>query len=231
MRSMWGRRKHSTKPRSTVRVHSDAAISPGVEARIEQIVKEQAAEAAVLEAEILREIDVAVNEHLITEAGRAPALDLPAGSPVTKRRNSNPPTPEQLAAELKPIDLDLELDEQIEVAGETYYIKGIKKLFRHHGMPITTKGSTLDDAECILVPEPWNEHDPNAVAVIVTSWLVGYVPADMAPGYAAPLQKFAAKGYAIRGRARVWAQADSGAGTVRARVTILVPEADLLPVP
>jgi hypothetical protein len=33
---------------------------------------------------------------------------------------------------------------------------------------------------CILVPEPWSEHDPNAVAVMVGQNHVGYLAAKLA---------------------------------------------------
>ncbi len=58
------------------------------------------------------------------------------------------------------------LDEQVEVVGETFHVKGIKKVFREQGRPITSSGSTLEEVTCILVPEPWNPHDVNAVAAL-----------------------------------------------------------------
>lgn len=42
----------------------------------------------------------------------------------------------------------------MEVAGETFYVKGIKKVFRENGVPITSAGSTLEQVECVLIPEP-----------------------------------------------------------------------------
>jgi hypothetical protein len=63
-----------------------------------------------------------------------------------------------LQSEMKPADLDLPLDEQVEVVGEQYYPKEIRKLFRECSLPITSAGSTLEDEVCYLVPEPWNPH-------------------------------------------------------------------------
>jgi hypothetical protein len=68
--------------------------------------------------------------------------------------------------------------------GETYNAKGIKKVFADAGRPITAGGSTLDDETCILVPEPWNPHDPNAVAVAVGRHQVGHLPKKLAIDYA-----------------------------------------------
>ena len=58
--------------------------------------------------------------------------------------------------------LSVPLDEQIEVVGEQFYPKEVRKLFRECGMPITTAGCTLESEVCFLVPEPWNPHDPRA---------------------------------------------------------------------
>jgi hypothetical protein len=115
------------------------------------------------------------------------------------------------------------LEEQIEVAGETYNVKGIKRVFADNTMPITERGSTLEELRCILMPEPWNPYDPNAVAVLIDRHMVGHVPADLAADYSAPLGALASRGYLATGQARLWAKSDSG--VVRARVTILVPEA------
>jgi hypothetical protein len=115
------------------------------------------------------------------------------------------------------------LDEQVEVVGETYNVAGIKKVFRARGLPIPTAGIEINDAGCVLIPEPWNPHDANAVAVVIDGNQVGYLPAELAKHYAAPLGKIAITGYLVTGVARIWAK-DDGSGMVRARVTILIPE-------
>ncbi|OBH49280.1 HIRAN domain-containing protein [Mycobacterium sp. E2479] len=115
------------------------------------------------------------------------------------------------------------LDEQIEVVGETYHIKGIRRVFEEAGMPITESGVTLKSVRCILVPEPWNEHDPNAVAVMIGQNQVGYLAADLAASYTDGLQRIARLGYLATGEARVWVKSDDG--IIRARVTILIPDA------
>lgn len=115
------------------------------------------------------------------------------------------------------------LEEQIEVVGETYRIKDIRRVFEEAGMPITENGVTLKSIRCILVPEPWNEHDPNAVAVMVGQSHVGYLAAELAVSYTDGLQRIARLGGLATGEARIWAKSDDG--IVRARVTILIPEA------
>lgn len=116
------------------------------------------------------------------------------------------------------------LEEQIEVVGETYAVKSIKRVFADNSMPITDRGNTLEELQCILMPEPWNPHDPNAVAVLVDRHMVGYVPAELAADYSPPLGALAARGYLATGQARIWAKSE--AGMVRARVTILIPEVE-----
>lgn len=118
------------------------------------------------------------------------------------------------------------LDEQIEVVGETYRIKDINRVFKEAGLPITARGVTLDSARCILVPEPWNEHDSNAVAVMIGQHHVGYLAAELALVYTDALQRIARLGRLVTGDARIWAKSD--AGIIRARVTILIPEASQL---
>ena len=115
------------------------------------------------------------------------------------------------------------LEEQIEVVGETYHIKGIRRVFDEARMPITERGVTLNSVRCILVPEPWNEHDPNAVAVMIGQNQVGYLAAELAVSYTDSLQCIARRGCLATGEARIWAKSDDG--IIRARVTILIPEA------
>ncbi len=156
-------------------------------------------------------VSVSTSVGVRREVGRAPQ----------QRREQ--PTLEGLVATARLEPPRHPLDEQVEVVGETFHIKGIKKVFQQLGMPITESGCTLEEVECILAPEPWNPHDPNAVAVMIESNLVGYVPAELAMEYAPGLGRLAATGVLATGAARLWAKSD--AGMVRGRVTILIPEA------
>jgi hypothetical protein len=136
------------------------------------------------------------------------------------------PTLAELVAAMHLEPLRAELDEQIEVAGETYHVKGIKRVFREARLPITDRGSTLESLICALVPEPWNPHDPCAVAVMIGMHQVGYVPAELAANYSPVLCPMASSGTVITGLARIWAKDDGG--MIRARVTILAPAPDRL---
>lgn len=172
--------------------------------------------------------------QLQEELARAKEIDVvpkadaaPAPIPVSRVERRSPATPElaELTASARLLRLD-PLEEQIEVAGETYHIRDIKRVFTDASMTVTTQGVTLDDLECVYVPEPWNPHDPNAVAVMIGRHHVGYIPADLAEDYSAPLRRMAAEGILLTGTARIWAREQGG--MARARVTVLAPAADTL---
>ena len=142
-------------------------------------------------------------------------------SKTAKKRATSPLTELVAAATLE--EPRYPLEEQVEVVGETYRINDIRRVFKEAGMPITESGVTLESLRCILVPEPWSEHDPNAVAVMVGLNHVGYLAAELATWYTDGLQRLARQGFLATGEARIWAK--SNAGVLRARVTILIPEA------
>ena len=134
----------------------------------------------------------------------------------------------RMLREMEWTDLDKwPLDEQVEVAGEQFYAKEIRKLFVECGLPITAAGVSVENEPCFLVPEPWNPHDPNAVAVMVRKYHVGHLPADLARRYHPRLIAYAQRRQLVTGVARVWSRLESGA-MVRARVTIVVPEIAVL---
>jgi hypothetical protein len=150
--------------------------------------------------------------------------------------DNNPPPPadedpsdvlRRVQGQLEPANLALPLDELIEVTGEERYPKEIRKLFRECGVPITLAGNALEGEVCLLVPEPWNPLDPNAVAVLVRGYQVGHLPAVIARRYYPPLLAYAQQRQLVTGMARVWSRLESGA-TLRARATVTVPVAELL---
>jgi hypothetical protein len=119
------------------------------------------------------------------------------------------------------------LDEQIEVAGETYHINEIKKVLKAAGVQVTKAGVTLDEVPTFLCPEPSNAYDRNAVMVMVGIYMIGYLPADIAVDYSPPLLELARQGEAVGCQSRIWARLEGG--MARARVTLLAPEVDELP--
>ena len=119
------------------------------------------------------------------------------------------------------------LEEQIEVAGETYHIKAIKAVLKQAGRPVTARGVTLDDVPTYLCPEPSNSFDRNAVMVMVGIYVVGYLPAEIAVDYAPALLALARRGEAVGCQSRIWARIEGG--MARARVTVLAPEVEELP--
>jgi hypothetical protein len=161
------------------------------------------------------------------EAGAIFKAKLSEPAPSSRGRGSHQgstPSIAQILSELTLESLRDPLDEQVEVVGETYNVAGIKKVFRGRSLPIPSAGMEINDAACVLIPEPWNPHDANAVLVVIDGHQVGHLPAALAEQYAGPLGQIAGGGYLVVGVARIWAK-DDGSGMVRARVTILIPEA------
>jgi collagen type III alpha len=124
-----------------------------------------------------------------------------------------------------------------EVAGESHYLAALEKVLRKSG-----GGRDEVETTALLVPEPDNRHDPNAVAVLIQHETVGYLPREDAAKYRALLDHMVGSGFAARVPCRVWGGqiTDHGydrAGRVtleerfRARVTIALAEPHLcLPV-
>lgn len=142
--------------------------------------------------------------------------------PPAGRAKPQRPKLAEIVAQLRIDETARELDEQVEVAGETFYSRQIKAVFRGAEMVIASGGgSTLRNMDCVLVPDPWNDHDENAVAVFIDGHQVGHLPAELAEDYALPLRQIAERGLLVPGRARIWAKDDGG--VIWARVTLLIP--------
>nr|WP_246497532.1 HIRAN domain-containing protein [Sphaerisporangium rubeum] len=84
-----------------------------------------------------------------------------------------------------------------EVAGESHYFPALEKVLR-------TSGARELETTAILIREPHNRHDPNAVAVLIQQETVGYLPREDATRYRSLLDHMAASGFAARVPCRVW---------------------------
>lgn len=88
-----------------------------------------------------------------------------------------------------------------EVVGESHYLGHIKALLGKAHKP--------EGAEhllpALLIPEPDNPHDRNAVAVQIGGQKVGYLPRDEAAPYSRVLQQLSAQGLVGQVQARIWA--------------------------
>ena len=97
-------------------------------------------------------------------------------------------------------------------------------MFAASNRRITAKGGEINGIEGALCPEPWNAEDRNAVAVMVGTFHIGYLPRDLAPDYSPSLIKLAQAGMVLSVTVRIWARLDNG--MARARATVLAPEAE-----
>ena len=150
----------------------------------------------------------AARAERLTARAQATAMFRSRLQPSTQAlsHQGNLPSIEQLLTELGLEAPRHPLDEQVEVAGETHHIAGIKKVFRGRSLPISARGTEISEAVCVLVPEPWNTYDSNAVVVAIDGQSVGHLPADVACDYARPLAGLANTGLLATGQARLWAK-------------------------
>jgi len=124
-----------------------------------------------------------------------------------------------------------------EVAGEQYYVKGWRSLLPRM---LPTQGVELTD-HALLIREPTNRHDRNAVRVEIRDRPVGHLPAEDAERYRPVLDHLAAGGFAARVQARIWASPEfefqydrrgevreADTGRVRCRISLALPEPHLL---
>src|ERR1700733_12891034 len=153
-------------------------------------------------------LSAAHDSSLITDYPLQPTAKSALPHTGADGRNSSPLADIVAAATLE--EPRYPLEEQIEVVGETYHIKDIRRVFEEAGMPINESGVTLKSIRCTLVPEPWNEHDPNAVAVMIGQNHVGYLAADLASSYTDGLLSIARLGSLATGEARIWGKSDDG---------------------
>lgn len=88
-----------------------------------------------------------------------------------------------------------------EVVGESHYLDHIKAVLGNTHSP--------EGAEhvlpALLIPEPDNVHDRNAVAVQIGGRKVGYLSRDEAPPYSRVLQRLSGQGLVGQVQARIWA--------------------------
>lgn len=112
------------------------------------------------------------------------------------------------------------------VVGESRYVRGLKKLAKRLGGGPTGEAMTT----AVLLAEPFNVYDANAVAVAIDGDTVGYLPREDAVNYSAVLQDLSRRGVAISVPARVWwSQADGGDWMASVRLD-LGPPGLLVPV-
>ena len=99
---------------------------------------------------------------------------------------------------------DVTAGDEFEVAGVAHHLESFARLYGHQDEPLTKSVSVA------LVPEPTNRYDANAVAVQLRDQLVGYLPREIAAGWAAYLagQERAGRRATVKGS--LWYRWDGG---------------------
>lgn len=124
-----------------------------------------------------------------------------------------------------------------EVAGESYREKSCRTL-----LPKSLPSDGVEQTEvAILVREPANRHDRNAVRVEIRGEHVGYLPREDARRYRAILDFMASRGSAAQVDARIWARPEVDYvvdrrgdltavpnGRISCHITLALPEPHLL---
>jgi hypothetical protein len=78
---------------------------------------------------------------------------------------------------------------QYQVVGESHYLNELKSIISDAGLQVDEPGEYF--CRAFLLCEPKNEHDPNAVAVVIDSKRIGYIPRKDAQELAPELRKLA----------------------------------------
>jgi hypothetical protein len=88
-----------------------------------------------------------------------------------------------------------------DVVGESHYLKHLQRL-----LPTSPKSREFSDLDttALLLPEPANRHDPNAVCVQVGGSTAGYLPRELALVYQPLLLRLRDQGFSARVPCRIW---------------------------
>lgn len=93
----------------------------------------------------------------------------------------------------------------VEVAGESHHEADVRAVFRSRGVKLADGQSSEIDCTALLVPEPRNPHDPNAVEVRVAGHMIGYLPREVAASHNRMLSQLVKGGFQPITRCRIWA--------------------------
>lgn len=154
-------------------------------------------------------------ETAAAESTSAPATTEPARS--MRRRASGEPNGKPVSGWGKPTVWQ-------NVVGEQHYRSAFATLLRASGRKLEEYGTELQDQAALVVAEPGNRYDANAVAVWVGGHRVGYLGRDTAARYSPALQDLAEAGMVLEVSARVWVapRGDDRGGSV----TVMLPPED-----
>ncbi|WP_347110952.1 HIRAN domain-containing protein [Paenarthrobacter sp. S56] len=115
----------------------------------------------------------------------------------------------------------------IEVVGEHAYGRGIRAALQAGGAQVGVgRDAEIENLSVELVAEPDNPYDSNAISVRWNNNVLGYLSRDDAVRFAQPVRRVIASGLAAVASARIWGHDDGG--QLRARVTVALPEPELI---
>ncbi|MGY3566146.1 HIRAN domain-containing protein [Sinomonas sp. RB5] len=116
----------------------------------------------------------------------------------------------------------------MDLAGASHYLPAIRAALNSGDTSNTGTGSSreAEGLRVVLVPEPDNPYDSNAISVRWAGRTIGYLSREDAARYSQPVRRITASGFAPVSAARIWAW--DGAQMTDARVTVALPEPELI---
>jgi len=112
----------------------------------------------------------------------------------TRRTPEEQRRAEQVSGWLLPEDADVAMNEgpgtfAYDIVGESYHLDALQEIVTEEGLDLDQPGELA--CQALLLCEPDNPHDPNAVAVVISLRRVGHIPRDDAAELAPKLRKLA----------------------------------------
>jgi hypothetical protein len=116
----------------------------------------------------------------------------------------------------------------VDLTGVSHYLPAIRAALSAGATSNTGSASSreADGLRVVLVPEPDNPYDSNAISVRWAGRTLGYLSREDAARYSQPVRRITASGFAALSAARIWAW--DGAQAMDARVTVALPEPELI---
>ena len=130
----------------------------------------------------------------MTPTSKAPRLSKRMGTPPAPEvpRSAEPAPKSQPESSIPPRLVRLSATGQVSVVGESHYQPALQRITG--GRDCQGDFSNAVAVSAVLVPEPINPHDPNAVRVDIDRMTVGYLAREDAADYQPPLRDLQSRG-------------------------------------
>jgi hypothetical protein len=116
----------------------------------------------------------------------------------------------------------------VDLVGVQHYLPAVQAALSSAATSGIASGPSreAEGLRVVLVPEPDNPYDSNAISVRWAGRTIGYLSRDDAARYSQPVRRITASGFAPVSAARIWAW--DGSQMMEAQVTVALPEPELI---